>query len=451
MATDLEMAVATLKAKQKPYSNFWDYFEGSHPLVYNTKRMKEVFHELDARFTTNWCAVVVNSVFDRVQLEQVVVNENDAATALLEELLFRNELLLEADDVHLAALVCGESFLFIWPDDEGRAASYYNDPRNVHLFYEAENPRRVRYGCKWWVDDDRHRRLTLYYPDRLEYYRSLKPVDKVAGELGLSAKSFDTFAPTERNEYGIVPIFHFRRDRRGITSELQNAIEPQDAINKLLADMMVAAEYGAFKQRWVITNATIGNLKNSPNRIWEIPAGDGQGQASSAGEFSATDLDNYLDAIDRLATAIGIITRTPKHYFYAQAGDPSGEALIAMEAPLNHKAEKYIANFQPVWQRALAFMLQLEGIVVEPTDMYVQFDDPSTVQPLTQSLIRQNSVAAGIPLVNVLRDEGWTESDLEQMADDKAQETEQQRAQLGTALANAMRDFDQNGNEDVEE
>ena len=43
----------------------------------------------------------------------------------------------------------------------------------------------------------------------------------------------------------------------------------QNAINKLVTDLMVAAEYGAFMQRWIISNADTSSLKNAPNEIWE--------------------------------------------------------------------------------------------------------------------------------------------------------------------------------------
>ncbi|NIS83046.1 MAG: phage portal protein, partial [Anaerolineales bacterium] len=130
----------------------------------------------------------------------------------------------------------------------------------------------------------------------------------------------------------------------------RSILDLQDAVNKLLADMMVAAEFGAFKQRWIISYSDPGNMRNAPNEIWALPAGDGAGQQTQVGEFGVTELDNFYDAIDRLATAIGIISRTPRHYFYQQGGDPSGEALIAMEAPLNKKITRHIERFTIVWQ-----------------------------------------------------------------------------------------------------
>ena len=95
-----------------------------------------------------------------------------------------------------------------------------------------------------------------------------------------NGKSF-VITDLERNPYNLIPVFHFRRERRVITSELANVIEPQNAINKLLSDMMIAAEFGAFPQRYIISQASPGKFKNAPKLIWDIPGSDGEGQPTS--------------------------------------------------------------------------------------------------------------------------------------------------------------------------
>ena len=132
----------------------------------------------------------------------------------------------------------------------------------------------------------------------------------------------------------------------------------------------------------------------------------------------------YLAAIDNLAAAIGIISRTPKHYFYSQGGDPSGEALIALEAPLNKKCTRHIARFTPTWQRAAAFLLKLADKQVERTAITPVFEEPETVQPLTRAQVRQFEVTSGIPLTTAVRREGWTQAEIDQMAEDRATESE---------------------------
>lgn len=457
--TDLDLAVAMLRHKGPVDDRLWAYYEGRQPLKYSSERLQKLFENINTSFVQNWCAVVVDAVAERLQLERITVADDDTASERLAKLMQSSVLLLESDSVHLATLVCGEAYVLVWPDEEsGAPTAYYNDPRQVHLFYEADRPHAKRFAAKWWIGDDGHRYLTLYYPDRLEYYRSQKRVmrqDSNGLPTGLnevsSGKAFD--APTiEANPYGAIPVFHFRRDRRIIASELDNVIQPQDAVNKLLADMMVAAEYGAAPQRYIISQGNPGKFKNAPNMIWDIPAGDGEGQATSAGQFDPTPLANYLDAIDRWVTAIAIISRTPKHYFFGQGGAPSGEALIAMEAPLNHKVEGYIKRLTATWSEVAQFLLRLDGAgEIDDNAIVPIFDQPETIQPYTQALIRKEAIAAGIPLAWQMEQEGYTEQEIADLQTAKEQAMQQQQATLAAAMTNAQRNFDrggsQNGNE----
>lgn len=438
--TDLERAYHALTAKSADYGRYWDYYSGNHPLRYSTERLERLFNDIHTRFVQNWCSVVVDAGLDRLNLIRFDVSGNEVAEKRLNELWQSTELELDENDAHAAALVCGESYIVVWPDEEGEIQAYYHDPRLVHLFYDDANPRRKRFAAKWWVNsEDERRYLTLYYADRLEYYVSRGKSENVS-----SANAFEPAEmPVAPNPYGEVPVFHLRRERRAIVSELANAITPQDAINKLLADMMVAAEFGAFRQRYVISNGDPGMLRNAPNEIWALPAGDGTGQATSVGEFEQTDLGVYLQAIDKLATSIAIITRTPKHYLFGQGGDPSGEALIAMEAPLNRKVQGYIERFAAAWREVAAFLLRLDGWAVPPMAITPVFEPVETVQPLTESMIRQNAVGAGIPLVTALRREGWTDAELEQVAADRSEEQAAQANSLALAMLEQQRRFDQ--------
>lgn len=431
--TDLELAVQTLLVKCKYYDQFFNYYEGRQPLVYSYDRLTEIFSHFKARFTQNWCAVVVDSSVDRINLQRVNIADNEAASKQLAKLMEASSLMLEARAVHLAAVVAGESFVIVWPDEEtGVPEAYYNDPRNVHVFYEANRPHKKRMAVKWWIGDDGYRYLTLYYPDHFEYYRSRKQVRKEADGLGFlnevtNSKSFAPYNDGDpaTNPYGLVPVFHFRIDRRKITSELQDIIEPQDSINKLLADMMVAAEFGAFPQRYIISEAGQGHFKNSPNEIWDVPAGSGEGQPTSVGQFAATQLNNYLEAIDKWTNYVAIRSRTPKHYFFGQNGDPSGEALIAMEAPLNKKAQRYIDGFMEPWTEVAQFMALLGGMGEIEADAIIPiFDEPVTKQPYTQALIRKESVAAGIPLMWQMKQEGYTEQELDELEEDMTQKAD---------------------------
>lgn len=438
MASDLEKAFEALSKKTNNYKQLFDYYDGNQPVTYTVTRLKEIFQDIDAVFTENWCAVVIDSVRDRINLTGIEVPED--AKDSWEQLWNNSQLKLESDDVHEAALVAGEAYMIAWPDEDGIPQAYYNDPRLVHIFYDPENPRIKSFAAKWWTQNSEETRLTLYYQDRLEYYSA-----KGKG-LPASAKAFKPAAENGVNQFGEIPIFHFRATQRAIRSDLKNVIPIQNGINKLLADMMVAAEYGAYKQRYVISNSEIlGKLKNAPNEVWDLPAGDGMSQQTQAGQFDATPLENYLKAIDNLSMAVSSITRTPKHYFFSIGSNLSGEALIAMENPLDKKAQDRIDRFIPAWQELASFMLKVLGINIPIREIRPIYDDPKSIQPFTEMQAIQMAVSAGIPLKSACRRMGWSQKDIDQLAIELQEQASAEQASLASSLMEAQRRFDQGG------
>lgn len=439
--TDLQIAVNALAGKKRRYDMLWRYYDGDQPLVYSSERLREIFSGLDARFTENWCAVVVDSVLDRMELRTPNISGDDAASERLAQLWEWTGLVDDEYTIHEDVAVTGESFVIAWPDDDDMPQAFHNDARLCHAEYDSENPRRLRFAAKWWNTDNGFVRLTLYYPDRMEYYVSKREY-KVGEEP--SAKAFEPWGdePVAVNPYGQIPVFHFRSNRRKVKSQLANVWPIQDMANKLWSDCMVAAEFGAFPQRYVISMAGVKGLKAAPNSIWDLVAGEDGTQGTTAGQFQATNLQNYLDAITQLVRDIGTISSTPRHFFYAQGGDPSGEALIAMEAPLTKKVEQLEATLEPTWRDLAAFLLTLDGATIESQNIVAEYMPVATVQPRTQAEIRKINVEAGLPLDNVLRDEGWTADDLAELDADREAERLRERSYADAVLSAAQRDFD---------
>lgn len=441
--TDLDLAIKQLTAKGSRYSQLWNYYDGAQPLIYNNEKLREIFHGLNARFTVNWCAVVIDSILDRMNIIGASVPKDKPATSRLADLWQSSGINQDIDTVHEELTVTGESFVIAWVNPVSEEIeAYHNDARLIHVEYDAENPRTQRFAAKWWKGEDERYMLNLYYPDRLETYRADQKTQAVAGSAPLADGKGFTLQDEQQNPFNTIPVFHFRSNGRRPISQIINVIEPQDAINKLMADMMVSAEFGAYSQRYIISSATIGKMKNSPNIIWDLPAGGEGEQPTSVGQFDATDLGNYLAAIDKLAMAIGVITRTPKHYFYGQGGDPSGEALIALEAPLNKKTQRLINTVTPTWQALSSFLLALDNQQVDPRLIFVNYDKPQTVQPRTQAEIRKLNREAGLPLNSILRDEGWDVADLAELEEDLRVESAANANFAEAALGAAERNFD---------
>ena len=441
--TDLQIAVNVLAAKKPRYDTLYAYYDGFQPLRYSSEKLREIFSGLDARFTENWCGVVVDSVLDRLALRDVTAQNDDATTALLQALREQTGLVDDEYSIHEDVAVVGEAFVLAWPNEDGTIGAYHNDPRLCHVQYDSADPRRIAWGAKWWPDVEAGGvRLTMYYPDRFEYYvtkRTYKDNETP------DAKAFEPYGdePVMQNEYGVVPMFHFRANRRGPKSQLANVIPVQDMLNKTLADMMVVGEFAAFPQRYVISQAGIVNLQNNPNAIWDLVASDKDAQPTTPGQFPAASLDGYLSAINRFSATIGTISSTPKHYFYGQGGDPSGEALIAMEAPLNKKVERLQSVLEPTWRDLYSFLALLAGQTLPSQAIAANYEEPETVQPYTDALITKTLVEAGEPLRTVLRDKGWSDDDLAQMDEDMQTERVAQSTYASAVLDVQQRNFDQ--------
>jgi len=440
---DLEKAFNALSAKQELYTRLINYYEGDQPLTYMaSSRMQKIFEGLDGYFAQNWCAVVIDAVKDRINLRKVDVK--GAAKETWQRIWENSQLDTESDEVHEKELVTGEAFVICWKNSDGEMEAYFNDPRMCVVFYDSQYPRKKTFAAKWYVDDDEKMRITLYYADHLEYYISkgkAKDAAKASAFIPLVEEGLENPA---RNPFGEIPVFHFRK-AISPRSDLKNVIPIQNATNKLVTDMMVAAEFGAFKQRYVISSAEVqGKLKNSPDEIWDLPAGDGMGQQTQAGQFDATPLDNYLQGIEKQVVAISSITRTPKHYFFQIGSNISGEALIAMEAPLNKKAQDRIDRYAPIWTDVAMFLLKHSSQDVKRSDITVRFDRPETIQPYTTAQTRQLNTAANIPLETILREEGKSDDEIRTiLADQERQKTRD--ANLAKAyLDQARRNFDQN-------
>lgn len=442
MPSDIQLAIDALLAKESMYTMLYQYYDGDQPLVYVTERLHQVFESLNARFNENWCAVVVNSVYDRLEIRDFQIADQEQATKGLQLLREKSGLADEEGLIHEDVCVVGEAYMIVWPDEDGVPQVYRNDPRQVYVHYDEDNPRKASFAAKWWKTREGYLRLTMYYRDRLEYYVSERTI--IPGEQA-SEKIFQPLqeAPVADNPYGVIPVFHFRLSRRRAKSYLDNVIEPQNIINKLLADLMVAAEFAAYRQRWIISQVGAEGLKNVPFGIWDIPASDGTGQATSVGEFAHTPLSNYLEALRAFAADIGIITETPRHFFFQQGGQLSGEALIAMESPLNRKVHKAIQALVPTWRDLVSFMLALVNIQITTDQIWTNYAPPETVQPKTQAEIRKLNVGSGIPLPTVLRDEGWDEADLLKMYDDEEKAAERATSYAEAAMEGARTRFDQ--------
>lgn len=424
LTEDLQYAYETLRLKQAHHQRRWTYYKGEAQLKWSTQKLKEVFKDVQQGFRENWCGIAVDTVIDRIQLDRVVVTNEDLLSNELSELFEMTGLDMDAEEVHRETLITNESYVIVWKNEEGgEIEAYHNDSRNVHVFYEEDSPRKMRYAAKWWVGVDNLRRMVLYYPDRIVHFVATKTnTEGLLPEFKQELFNLDEeqgSGGTVANPYGEIPVFHFRYDMREST-ELDNLIPIQDMLNKTISDMMVVSEFGAFPQRWAVTSAEFENEKMpyAPFTATVFPPSGSGEEATSIGQWDAAPLENYLQVVDHFAQTASIIARIPKHYLIGQSGTPSGEALVAMESPLTMKVRRTIQRYRRTWQNLFRFLAKLNGHEIDLTKINPVFSEVRTIQPLTQAQAYDYRTKAGMPLPTQLRNEGWDEEEIEQLLED---------------------------------
>jgi hypothetical protein len=137
---------------------------------------------------------------------------------------------------------------------------------------------------------------------------------------------------TVENPLGMVPVVEFQNKPTllgGGRSELANVIPVQDAVNKMITDLLVASEFNSFKMRYLLVDAKseafdrlIAELKTKAAALQRclVVAGGQQ-----VGAFPETILEGFVSAITLLCQHVATQTQTPPHYsFSCAASSPPG-------------------------------------------------------------------------------------------------------------------------------
>jgi len=445
---DIAWALATLAARRDRYALYHAYLRGDQGLRNATKDYRAAFRALLAGLRCNICPRVVHALTDRLKIvgfegqdvagattgPGTAADTRDDAAAAWE--LWQSARLDRAENRILTeAVATGDAYLMVWPDpdDETLPRFHPHSADSVALRYDTERPGRILLAAKLWPDGGRYR-LNLYYPDRVLRYRSGR--DNPSGVP--DAKGF-ALLPDEGeqpNPYGRVPFFQFAHDN-GMGecghSELADIIPLQDAINKILGDLIVASEFGAFPMKWAIgvdANADEGEnaVQVGIDRLLTI-----LNKEAKVGSFPATDLTTYLDTINALIAYAAQIKGIPLHTLTMSGQFPSGESLKTAEGPLVARVQDTQTDFGDVWEDALAFGLRIAGTVEDARIVALWQPAASRAEGDQVALIAKKVQETALPVAQAWKELGYDEGEIAEFARQNADE--RQAATQATAQA----------------
>lgn len=477
---NLTEALNCLGTRRKAIDRNWRYYDGNHPQLWMTERLRRVFGPLyEGALQTNLCELAVEAVVRRLEVtgwadkhpaeveeppggtdpETSTAAVADAAVNFANAQWEANRLDLEQEELYRAAQVAGEHYAMVWPrytDDVGSTVQAKDDNgiplydivlADARTVYVKLGPRGQRlWAVQVWLDvDARCWRAVVYYPDEIVRLRTQPTQAAGRGPSRDWPQRADRFLldPDDgggQNPMGVVAVYRFARDKAG-RSRLRHLIPIQDKINKLEANKMVAAEFLAWRQRYILSAQDIPDdqLRPAPGSVLVLdPGGDGvEGNQAptKVGEFSATDLSNYDGATKSEIEMFFTVAQLPKHLMVNPGTEPSGDAVKADEGPFVALCDDWAQMLTGTWEDIMADL----GADVRP-----QWDDTEVANGQATALEVKTLTDAGVPVDLALKKAaGWSDDELDELRDGKAKADQAAATAQANAGALALQAFDQ--------
>jgi len=389
-----------LDARLASYRNLQNYYNGRQPLALASAKYKNQFAQIFTGFSDNFVQLVVQALEERMTVQGFLV-DGGAGDRKAWKLWQQNKLDAQSQKVHREALIKSECSVIVWPDpaDASRVIIRGQKPEEVIVAYD-DDPLVRAVALKRWKTLDGQQLATLYYPDRLEKFVS-------DGKGNWSRRSVAGEAWPLYHSLGVVPVVPFVNDPdldNDGRSEIASILPLQDAINKLMLDMLTSSEFAAFRQKWVTglaipidpeTNKEVEVFKTAVDRVWHARDKD-----VKFGDFEATDLGPYVEAIETVVQHMASQSRTPLHYLLGTSSNmPSGESLKATETGLVAKALRRHRDFGEAWEEVIQIAFRAVGDTRRGAieDMVTDWKDPETrtESEHVDALIKMSSI--GVP------------------------------------------------------
>ncbi len=436
----LKWAVNAFKdGRNDTYARYERYLAGEQPLAFATEKFRSAFGRLFEAFAYNRCGAVVDSHADRLQVAGFGA-DNDAIAQRAQEQWDDNLMDVQEGHIEADAFGLGQSYLLVEKHPTTGAVYYWvQHPANIRTHFSEDVPNAVDLAVKTWQTEEKHQRLNLYLPGRIEKYISR---NRAPSGMPSHPGAFERYESDESpwafalNVPDVVPIFPFANNGRtnsyGV-SELRNVIPLQDALNKGVMDMLVAMEFAAYPQRVMIgvdpqtedEQAAITRFEAGVSRILTLFSPD-----AKIGEFSAANIAQYLSVIEFFDRAISRVTRVPLHHLTDIASGTSGRTLRVAESPFTKKIEDRQRAFGVPIASAVSYGLALDNVAIVPGELRVNWEPAAPLSEEDQLDMAVVKDAIGWPFEAILREMGRDTDEIAKIMAEKK-----------TAADEAMREF----------
>ena len=436
--TDVWLDLINLTKERGPhYTELWEYFQGSQDLPLDPTELNTKFGQTFAQFRDNLARPIVEAAEGRVRIKQIGEDTGNAEDA--NEIWKRNRMQRKHKLVHNEAMVKGDGFVIVLPDEDGDAAIWPQISEQCAILYSDVNPDKKEAAIKWWVQDmvkengvdtEPFVRVNIYTDTHIERYISTSSTSTLDPDFSKYREYGDEEVPWRtRHQAKEVPMFQFSPNYdlslgRGV-SDLEDSLGFIDLITKTFLDMAVASEFTAAPQRWATgieipldpkTGEPLQTFKAGADNLWTA-AND----AAKFGQFQAGSLSAFETGIKAMVEHLAVVSRTPMYMLLAQEQWPSGEMLKTTEAGLRQRVADHQEDFTPTWQDVMVCAMRLDDIELEEVEEKEEVNPDwlpanapfATLEHLEE--LKTHVEVLGIPEEMAWRKAGYTQDEIEEM------------------------------------
>jgi len=387
-----------LRVQRAHAAELWDWYHGEQDYPVVPQKYRDQYRLLFELARTPWARLVVDTIAERLH---VMGFRSGAVQTDAEAWRLFKSSSMDADErlVYTEALVTGTGYLSVSGDGSMAPESCFEVTHEP----APGNRRQVAAAVKVYPLESTGREwaLELYRPDATYRWTAILdkplepgvfPVDDGAAQRAPDWTTADLFVAG--NPAGVVPIVPFENRATilgGGASELEDCIPLLRRIDKLTLDLLLTSDVAAFRQKWATgldvpkdpdTGKPVEPYKAAVDRLWISDNPD-----SRFGTFEASDLGQYLRAIEACVASLCAISRVPAHYLMQSnlANPPTAESLVSSESGLVAKVRERQRRFGEAWERATALELGLtgaapaEGAVLEVVWQDAEMRNPAQV------------------------------------------------------------------------
>ena len=402
----------------------WDFYEGRNDLPFAPKGVNSEYEALRRMSMLPLTRLAVRTPVQRLNMVGIrVEDDEDDVNNDLAGVLRANRIPSRQRILYIHALVLGYGVASVWPNQADRMNPYVyiEDPRNIYLHLDPRNPFNTDWAVKLWLENPKKSVAVLYTSAMVYRFEADHAEDQ--------APAFDDFRQVDSyvNPMRKVPFVVFAPERRadgGADSMIDALIPQQRAIDTMRFNVLLAAQFAAFRQRIVVgydpvqrdadgnpvfKQDTEGNLVTD-NNGQPIPVVNSPGRAgvdrlivfpgadTKVTDLEESDLTNYVTVLNMLVAAFASTAQVPPQYLVGDFKNVSGDLMMATEATLRSLVAELQEQFGDSWLALFDLVRAARGESALPMDAQIVWGDATPLDLSQVADAVSKMVPPGAPL-----------------------------------------------------